>query len=395
MVEEKRRFSVFNLFRQTTPKPQDRTVFNPGIQEKDTSYYLTTPIIYNLAKQSAIVRTCTTQLKQEIFRRGYVWEEKFALQCKDCGEEHKGPVETCSNCDSTNLEKPEILSKKKKVQSIFVCSPSWESEEGKWTMRRGPQGNEAFYKNVTKKNFQDKDADSAPVFVVDSDGLEPRRILDYIRGIVGGDIGGSGDSVRLLHVQGLLSMLRTHTPNYEGKFGVLVQHANKESARFTGFDDQKTSESDKKEAIASTIKAAWIARPQPFPKSKFLNHKTVNFPFLEQGGREKILDEILSAQPEKLFSEDPVSLVQHINSVGRFMTGMTCSGYISKENGMDKVDFSSLGINMRGIPKFRPDDFTFEWFDTSTSGAGSNLPKHPGRRPRRRLATVRGGPRAR
>jgi hypothetical protein len=66
MVEEKRRFSVFNLFRQTTPKPQDHTVFNPGIQEKDTSYYLTTPIIYNLAKQSAIVRTCTTQLKQEI-----------------------------------------------------------------------------------------------------------------------------------------------------------------------------------------------------------------------------------------------------------------------------------------------------------------------------------------
>ena len=107
MVEEKRRFSVFNLFRQTTPKPQDRTVFNPGIQEKDTSYYLTTPIIYNLAKQSAIVRTCTTQLKQEIFRRGYIWEEKFALKCRDCGEEHKGPVDVCSNCDSTNLEKPD------------------------------------------------------------------------------------------------------------------------------------------------------------------------------------------------------------------------------------------------------------------------------------------------
>ena len=43
MVEEKRRFSIFNLFRQSTPKPQDRTIYNPGIQEKDTSYFLTSP----------------------------------------------------------------------------------------------------------------------------------------------------------------------------------------------------------------------------------------------------------------------------------------------------------------------------------------------------------------
>ena len=107
MAEGKRRFSVFNLFRQTTPKPQDRSVFNPGIQEKDTSYYLTTPIIYNLSKQSTIVRTCTTQLKQEIFRRGYVWEEKFASKCKECGEEHKGPVDACANCDSPELSKPD------------------------------------------------------------------------------------------------------------------------------------------------------------------------------------------------------------------------------------------------------------------------------------------------
>ena len=78
-MAEKRRFSVFNLFRQTTPKPEDRTIFNPGIQEKDTSYYLTSPVIYAIAKQSTIVRTCTTQLKQEIFRRGYKWEEAVVV----------------------------------------------------------------------------------------------------------------------------------------------------------------------------------------------------------------------------------------------------------------------------------------------------------------------------
>ena len=57
MEEEKRRFSIFNLFRQSTPKPQDRTIYNPGIQEKDTSYFLTSQVIYSLAKQSTIVRT--------------------------------------------------------------------------------------------------------------------------------------------------------------------------------------------------------------------------------------------------------------------------------------------------------------------------------------------------
>ena len=57
MVEEKRRFSIRNLFRRTTPRPADRTVFNPGIQEKDHSYMLTGPIIYHVANQSVIVRT--------------------------------------------------------------------------------------------------------------------------------------------------------------------------------------------------------------------------------------------------------------------------------------------------------------------------------------------------
>tara|TARA_R110002020_G_scaffold47838_3_gene136658 strand:+ start:7454 stop:9097 length:1644 start_codon:yes stop_codon:yes gene_type:complete len=107
MVEEKRRFRLTNLFRRTTPKPSDRTIYNPGIQEKDTSYLLTSPVIYHIAQQSVIVRTCITQLKQEIFRRGYIWEEKFVVKCKDCGNEHKSPTETCGECGSTNLVKPD------------------------------------------------------------------------------------------------------------------------------------------------------------------------------------------------------------------------------------------------------------------------------------------------
>ena len=107
MVDEKRRFSVGNLFRRTTPKPADRQIFNPGIQEKDTSYLLTSPIIYHIAQQSTIVRTCITQLKQEIFRRGYTWEEKFVNKCKACGEEHSSPTKECKQCGSVDLLKPD------------------------------------------------------------------------------------------------------------------------------------------------------------------------------------------------------------------------------------------------------------------------------------------------
>ena len=106
MAEGKRRFSVANLFRRTTPKPADRTIYNPGIQEKDTSYLLTSPIIYHIAQQSVIVRTCVTQLKNEVFRRGYLWEEKFVKKCEDCGKEHSSPIEACVDCESTNLSKP-------------------------------------------------------------------------------------------------------------------------------------------------------------------------------------------------------------------------------------------------------------------------------------------------
>ena len=101
------RFSITNLFRRTTPKPADRKIFNPGIQEQKNNFLITAPIIYHVAHQSVIVRTCTTQLKNEIFRRGYIWEEKFTKKCKACGKEHKEAVQECADCGSTDLEKPD------------------------------------------------------------------------------------------------------------------------------------------------------------------------------------------------------------------------------------------------------------------------------------------------
>ena len=47
-------------------------------------------------------------LKQEVFRRGYVWEKAYEARCNDCGKEHKRPVQECSRCKSTDLKVPDV-----------------------------------------------------------------------------------------------------------------------------------------------------------------------------------------------------------------------------------------------------------------------------------------------
>ena len=67
---------------------------------------MTAPMIYNVVSQSVIVRTCITQLKQEIFRRGYVWEKAYESRCNNCQKTHQRPVTECARCGSTNLSLP-------------------------------------------------------------------------------------------------------------------------------------------------------------------------------------------------------------------------------------------------------------------------------------------------
>ena len=112
MPEEKRRFSIVNFFRKSTPVPADREVYQMGIQERHHPLMMTGPIVYHVADSSVILRTCITQLKNEIFRRGYEWAPKFAVKCKDCGKEHDQPVKQCAECNSTNLIKPNKDQKK-------------------------------------------------------------------------------------------------------------------------------------------------------------------------------------------------------------------------------------------------------------------------------------------
>ena len=107
-VAEKRRFSLTNLFRKTTPTPTDREIYNIGIQEKTPAQMLNGPLIYNIVQNSVITRTCLTQLKQEVFRRGYIWEKAYEARCEECGKEHRRPVKECMRCGSEKLQVPNV-----------------------------------------------------------------------------------------------------------------------------------------------------------------------------------------------------------------------------------------------------------------------------------------------
>ncbi len=79
-----------------------------GIQERQNNYMMTAPIIYSMVQQSVIVRTCITQLKQEVYRRGYEWEKAYEALCRNCGKKHTTPATECIRCGSTDLKVPDV-----------------------------------------------------------------------------------------------------------------------------------------------------------------------------------------------------------------------------------------------------------------------------------------------
>ena len=120
MPDEKKGFSMKNFFRKSTPVPDDRTIFQMGIQEQHHPLMMTGPIIYHVADSSVILRTCITQLKNEVFRRGYEWQQAFSVKCQDCKKEHNNTVDECKGCGSTNLKKPDPQ-QKEYADSFLHC----------------------------------------------------------------------------------------------------------------------------------------------------------------------------------------------------------------------------------------------------------------------------------
>lgn len=64
-----------------------------------------------MAVMEPVTRTCIETLRQEIFRRGMVWEPVFTSRCKRCKREFHGevPMDRCPSCDPSPRDVYDIL----------------------------------------------------------------------------------------------------------------------------------------------------------------------------------------------------------------------------------------------------------------------------------------------
>ena len=92
--------------RKETPTPT-MPLWTSGIQEPVMAQGITIPALYAVSNESLILRTILAKLRQEMFRRGYYWEKRFAMKCTACDEEYQSEVESCKECGGS-VRKPDI-----------------------------------------------------------------------------------------------------------------------------------------------------------------------------------------------------------------------------------------------------------------------------------------------
>ena len=112
MAEEQGRISRFlsaigsPFKRKESPTPT-MPLWTSGIQEPVMAQGITIPALYAVSNESLILRTVLAKLRQEMFRRGYYWEKRFARKCTVCDEEYQSEVEVCAECGGA-VRKPDI-----------------------------------------------------------------------------------------------------------------------------------------------------------------------------------------------------------------------------------------------------------------------------------------------
>ena len=112
MAEEQGRISRFlsalgTPFRRKESPTPTMPLWTSGIQEPVMAQGITIPALYAVSNESLILRTVLAKLRQEMFRRGYYWEKKFARKCTVCDEEYQSEVESCAECGGS-VRKPDI-----------------------------------------------------------------------------------------------------------------------------------------------------------------------------------------------------------------------------------------------------------------------------------------------
>ncbi len=90
-----------------------RAGFSPYDQVSANNQRLSLNIAYRLEQEVSIFSDIALTLRQELFRNGVEWEQKFACKCALCGAEHEEFVEVCETCGSPNVYKPNPAQKLK------------------------------------------------------------------------------------------------------------------------------------------------------------------------------------------------------------------------------------------------------------------------------------------
>ncbi len=177
-----------------------------------------------------------------------------------------------------------------------------------------------------------------PVLVMDSDGVEPEYILDYIEEVHGGGRKMKGDSVYLGHVVRWLSLFSEPEPAYHGRFGVIIQHPNLEAGSFSGYvpdmGENMIERGAKHTQLAFIEKAGermnpyWRSSSSRSSSKRIDTNKVVNIDFLDRNDIQLFSDLVDS---QSLFLQEPDEWVRHVLTIRGQATEMKSACYLSKK----------------------------------------------------------------
>ncbi|MAN38495.1 MAG: hypothetical protein CMI21_12950 [Opitutae bacterium] len=230
-------------------------------------------------------------------------------------------------------------------------------------------------------SYLTKKEQGIPVFVIDSDGLDPEGLLDYIEQRLLGGVGRCFDHLRAGHVSSMLSMLGANLdPPWVGKFGIVVQHPNLEGGEFGGFSPE-LADPVRMRGLSDFVKIGLIA--ELTKKTRGLNNELkvarLDKELVDENGiRIQLLSEMVSQ--DEMHRTDPQVLVEtllDLRSAGMGLSdrpdgkrSLLCSGYLAKRSpyhlgGKWIGEWGSRGVEMNGAASIRFDGFSFRMFDTS------------------------------
>ncbi len=272
-----------------------------------------------------------------------------------------------------------------RAESITICHREKGAPSSLWKLDYATLE----YKGERRANIQ-KDGASAfrtrkepgiPVFVIDSDGLDPEGLLDYIEQRLHGGVGRCFDHLRAGHVSSILSMLGANLdPPWVGKFGIVVQHPNLEGGEFGGFSPT-LAEPVRMRGLSDFVKIGLIA--ELTKKTRGLNNELkvarLDKDLIDKSGiRVQLLGEMI--EDDKMHRTDPQVLVETLQDLRSAGIGLSdrpddkssllCSGYLAKRSphhlgGNWIGGWEQRGVEMNGTASIRFDGFSFRMFDTS------------------------------